>query len=180
LTREDKEEETQSKICYAVPMGATKEPQETNLKSTGPELDINLALAQMKITKPSDNPTATAAEAQWVEKSHSVSSLSDGARVGNNALIQKLRAEAERGEEGCWLGTRTSILGKRADRAQAEREEDEDSYSFEVIVSNKKFRGAILSEMEEGKEGKDGGQEATSPGAAGQLTGASVGACQEP
>jgi hypothetical protein len=55
-------------------------------------------------------------------------------------------------------------------------EEDEESYSFDVIVSNKKYRGAVFSELED----KDGGLEATSPGAAGKLTGAVVGACQEP
>jgi hypothetical protein len=32
-------------------------------------------------------------------------------------------------------------------------EGDEDSYNFDVIISNKKFRGAVFSELMEGKDG---------------------------
>ena len=65
-------------------------------------------------------------------------------------------------------------------RARKDQEENEDRNSGDLTVSNKKIRGTGSFEGGEETKGKDGGQEATSPGAAGQLTGASVRACQEP
>ncbi|KAK1604114.1 hypothetical protein QYE76_027787 [Lolium multiflorum] len=163
----DKAEEARSSPSKAA-------PKETAKVDAEPMLNINQATQEKgELDKEPEGPTAK-------ETSHSpVPSLSEGARAGDNALIRRLREEARRGEEGPRQAARTSILGKRADRGKAEMEEDDESYSFDVIVSNKKFRGAVLSEHEEAI-GKDGGQEATSPRAAGKLTGAADRACQEP
>ncbi|KAM0911240.1 hypothetical protein ACQ4PT_013617 [Festuca glaucescens] len=141
-----KEEEAQSTLGPAVLEEAGDETKDTNLNPAGSVLDINTtALTQGGMSKPLDARKDTPVGTEQKEESLStVPSLSEGARIGDNALIRRLRSEAVRGEEGLGLAARTSVLGKRADRAQAEMEEDKESYSFDVIVSNKKYRGFVL------------------------------------
>jgi hypothetical protein len=100
--REEKEEEAQSKISPTAMAETIEEIHVTNLKSGGLALDINTpVLAHGKTANASEDQDATDREINQNVKSHSsVPSLSDGARVGDNALIRRLRAEANRGEEG--------------------------------------------------------------------------------
>jgi hypothetical protein len=71
-----------------------------------------------------------------------------------------------------------SILGKNASSTQAEMMQDGNINGTSKTAGYKKIRAAATAE--DGNHGQEGGQEATSPGAAGKLTGASLGACQEP
>jgi hypothetical protein len=77
-------------------------------------------------------------------------------------------------------GVVVSVLGKRTPDVHAEKEHTGSRTCTSKTARHKKSIVEALSDQRNEDSGQDGGEEATSQGAAGKLTGASVGACQEP
>lgn len=73
-----------------------------------------------------------------------------------------------------------SVLGKRADRNQECKTAENIVQGANATENSKKHCGDDMSAKDQSKKGKNGGMEASSPGATGQLTGTSVGARQDP